>query len=49
MKHKDKVYVFKDPDGYFIGVKGTPFVKRITWREYEFYKTKLEEWGVKKR
>lgn len=43
------LYVFKDPDGYFIGIKGSSIVKKITRLEYESYKKKLEEWEVKKK
>ena len=36
MINKDsKLYVFKDYDGYFIGMKGTSIVRKITKQEYE--------------
>ena len=39
------LYVFKDNDGYFIGIKGTSIVRKITKYEYWNYRKYLEEWG----
>jgi hypothetical protein len=43
------LYIFKDPDGYFIGKKGTSLVKRITKYEYQEYKLFLPEYEVKRK
>ena len=49
MINKDsKLYVFKDYDGYFIGMKGTSIVRKITKQEYQEYRLVYEEWEYKK-
>ena len=45
MINKDsKLYVFKDYDGYFIGMKVTSIVRKITKNEYQEYRLVYEEW-----
>ena len=49
MINKDsKLYVFKDYDGYFIGMKGTSIVRKITKQEYQEYRLVYEEWEYTK-
>ena len=43
-----KLYVFKDYDGYFIGMKGTSIVRKITKQEYQEYRLIYEEWEYTK-
>lgn len=39
----NKVYVFKDPDGYFIGFEKTSIVKKIDKYQYQELKCVYEE------
>lgn len=49
MINKDsELYVFKDYDGYFIGMKGTSIVRKITKQEYQEYRLVYEEWEYTK-
>lgn len=40
---KEKYFIFKDKDGYFIGKLGSNIYKKITYKEYEYYKLHLPE------
>ena len=39
--------MFKDQDGYFLGKKGSCICKKITKKEFEYYKRHLPEYEVK--
>ena len=43
-----RLYVLKDPDGYFLMIKGTRICKRITRYEFLDYRRFLPEYGWKK-
>ena len=47
LKNNNEVYVFKDQDGYFLGKKGSCICKKITKKEFEYYKRHLPEYEVK--
>lgn len=45
----EKIYIFKDQDGYFIGKEGTSIVKKITRDEFLKLQPYYAEWKVKEK